>query len=59
MKTLLERVDGIDRLMRDLHKTESRLRAGQIIDGWREIHRILGYLSKDKEMLLSEGDSKK
>ena len=44
MKGLLEQVNALDHLIRSLHKIDSKLRAGQIIDAWREVNRLIGSL---------------
>ena len=57
-KTLLEKVDGIDRLSRDLHKIESQLRSGQIIGAWRAVCGLIADLERAKRSLIEE-ESKK
>ena len=49
MKSLLEKVEGLDTVIRDLTKLRSRLRSGQVIDAWRELNRIIAYVEKEKE----------
>jgi len=58
MKSLLEKVNGIDDLLRHLHKIESKLRAGQIIEGWREINRMIAFLSTEKQNLIKSFEDK-
>jgi len=58
MKTLLEKVSDIDNLVRQLRKMESRLRAGQVIDAWRELNRIIALLEREKESVLADAEKK-
>ena len=52
MKSLLDSVNELDALVRSLHKMESKMRSGQFIDAWRELHRIIASLEKEKQKLL-------
>lgn len=52
MKSLLENVNELDVVIRQLHKVESKLRSGQFIDGHREILRLIGFFSKAKDDLI-------
>ena len=52
MKSLLEQVAELDHLDRELRKIESKLRAGQFIDAWREVRRILAAVQKNKEAVI-------
>jgi len=59
MKSLLESVTEIDEMVRQLHKMESRLRSGQIIDAWRECCRLMAYLEQCKKQIISEATANK
>jgi len=52
MKSLLEQVDALDDLIRQLQKMESKMRSGQLIDAWREVNRIMAALQKNKQDLI-------
>ena len=52
MKNLLESVTELDDLIRQLHKMESRLRSGQIIDAHRECCRLIAYFDTAKKNLI-------
>jgi hypothetical protein len=52
MKSLLEKVDELDRLIRQLHKMESKMRSGQWIDAWRDVNRIFAKLEADKALII-------
>ena len=54
MKSLLETVDELEQLIRQLHKMESKMRSGQWIDAWRETNRIIARLEDDKTRLIQE-----
>lgn len=58
MKSLLERVDALDNLIRQLRKNESRMRSGQWIDAWRENNRIIAVVEKDKRDLMCDAEGK-
>jgi len=59
MKSLLEKIDTIDELIRQLRKIDSRMRAGQWIDAWRENNRIIGILEKEKKDILTRESGEK
>ena len=59
MKSLLEKIDTIDELIRQLRKIDSRMRAGQWIDAWRENNRIIGILGKEKKDILTRESGEK
>ena len=59
MKTVLEQVEGLNYLVRELEKIQSKMLAGQFIKAEREVSRLMGILLKDKQTLLKEqGDRK-
>jgi hypothetical protein len=59
MKSLLESITEVDEIIRQLHKMESRLRSGQIIDAWRECCRLMAYLDNCKKQIISGETAKK
>jgi hypothetical protein len=59
MKSILEQVEGINYLVRELEKIQSKMLAGQFIKAEREVSRLMGILMKDKQLLLREGGDKK
>ena len=56
MKSLLEQVTSLDELIRQLHKIESKMRSGQIIDAWRGVCSMIGSLNQSKKDLLDDAD---
>ena len=57
MKSLLEQVNELDVLIRQMHKMISKMNAGQFIDAYREANRITAALEKSKQDLIkNEGD---
>jgi len=52
MKSLLENVNELDEVIRQLHKMESRLRSGQIIDAHRECCRLIACFESCKKNLI-------
>ena len=57
MKTLLEKIEPVDYLIRQLHKIDSKLLAGQIIMAWREIRSLTAmYEDHRKELLKEDGN---
>ena len=58
-KTLLEKVEEVNTLIRQLQKMESKMRSGQWIDAWREVNRIISVLDAErKEIIFSETGDK-
>lgn len=54
MKSLLDNVNELDVIIRQLEKMESRMRSGQWIDAWRECNRLLAAISKSKQDLIQK-----
>jgi len=52
MKSLLEQVNGLDSLHRQLQKMESKMRSGQWIDAWKDCTRLLAILERAKSDLI-------
>ena len=58
MKTLLEQTNELDYIIRQLRKMDSRMKAGQFIDAWRELNRIIAALERSKQDLIKhKGDT--
>ena len=58
MKSLLNNVNELDYLIRQLQKLASRIRSGEIIDAWRELNGLIGYVNKAKQDLIKEVENK-
>jgi len=58
MKSLLDNVIELDDLIRQLHKMESRLRSGQVIDAHRECCRLIAYFNATKKNLIKSETEK-
>jgi len=54
MKSLLNNVNNLDDLIRQLHKMESKMRSGQWIDAWRELNRVIAHLTANKQKLIEK-----
>lgn len=52
--SILETVEELDELIRLQEKVESKLRAGHIIDAWRELTRIIAVLRKERQEILAK-----
>ena len=58
MKNPLEQIDEIGELIRQLHKIDSKLQAGQIIAAYRDNRRLIGLLEARKQKLIeSHGET--
>ena len=53
-KSLLEKVESLDELVRGMRKMESMLRSGQVIYAHRECCRIIAALEKNKKEVIKE-----
>ena len=58
MKTLLEQIEPIDYVIRQLHKIDSKLQAGQFIAAWRENRRLTVMFEDHRKELLNENKPK-
>ena len=58
MKNLLNDVNELDYLIRQLQKMASRLRSGEVIDAWRELNGLISYVNKAKQDLIKEVENK-
>jgi cell fate (sporulation/competence/biofilm development) regulator YlbF (YheA/YmcA/DUF963 family) len=54
MKSLLDNVNELDVIIRQLEKMESRMRSGQWIDAWRECNRLLAAINRAKQDLIKK-----
>jgi len=59
MKTLFEKIDDLDVLLRDLNKMKGRIYAGQIIEAWRDVNKIISYIELNKRILIESEDKNK
>ena len=58
MKSLLQNVNELDYIIRQLHKLSSRIRSGENVDAYRECNGLIAYVTKGKEELI-DGSEKK
>jgi len=56
MKSLLESVRDLDELLNNLQKTAGFIRMGHDIDAWRECHRIIANVNKNKQDLIASAN---
>jgi len=54
MKSLLEQVEGLNFLIRELEKIQSKMLSGQFIKAEREVSRLMGIIMANKHSLLKE-----
>jgi len=59
MKSLLERIEGLDELISKMQRLESRMRSGEFIDAWKEITRIIAFLFENKRQIIREAQEEK
>lgn len=52
MKSPLEKIEGLDNLIRQLQIMESKMRSGQFIDAWRHLGRVIDGLYRAKQMVV-------
>ena len=55
MKSLLNDIEDLDYLLRQLYKMNSKMQAGHWIDAWRDNGRLIALLEKNKTELLESG----
>jgi len=58
MKSLLDSVEEIENLIRQLQKMASKMNVGQFIPAWRDLNRIIAELDKEKKKLLENAGGK-
>jgi hypothetical protein len=56
MKSLLQNVNELDYMIRQLQKLSSRIRSGENVDAWRECNSLIAYVSKNKEELIGSSE---
>ena len=56
MKSLLDQVTELDRLIRQLHKLASRMKEGQVVDAYRDCHNLIGSLQKNRADLIKSSE---
>lgn len=56
MKSLLNDVNELDYLIRQLQKLASRIRSGEIVDAWRECNGLIAYVNKAKQDLIKDAE---
>lgn len=59
MKSLLDKLNEVEGLLRTLHKMDSKMRAGQWIDAWRENGRLIAFLNNAREKILVDQEQEK
>jgi len=58
MSNLLQNINELDYLIRQLQKLASRIRAGENVDAWRECNGLMAYVNRAKQDLIVESESK-
>jgi len=58
MKSLLDDVNELDFLIRQLSKLASRIRSGEIVDAWRECNGLISYVNRVKQDLIKNSEKK-
>lgn len=49
MKSILEEVEDINSILRQLHKLDSKMQSGQFIGAYRDLHRIIAFFELAKK----------
>jgi len=57
MKTLLEQLEPVEFLIRQLHKMESKMNNGQFIAAWREIKRLISIYERHRQDIINGEES--
>ena len=52
MESLLDRIEPLDNLLRQLQKMESKMRSGQFIDAWKDCTRLISIMERAKVDLI-------
>jgi hypothetical protein len=56
MKSLLDDVNQLDYLIRQLNKLSSRIRSGENVDGYRECNGLIAFVTKAKQDLIKDSE---
>lgn len=56
MKSLLDDVNELDYLIRQLNKLASRIRSGENVDAWRECNGLISYVTRVKQDLIKDSE---
>jgi len=56
MRSLLNDVNELDYLIRQLSKLASRIRSGENVDAWRECNGLIAYVTKTKQDLIKNSE---
>jgi len=49
MKSILDEVEDINSILRQLHKLDSKMQSGQFIGAYRDLHRIIAFFEMAKK----------
>lgn len=58
IKSALESVENINRVIRQLQKVSSMQRNGQVIDAHRLLHKLISEMENNKRSIIEEGSCK-
>ena len=58
MKSLLQNVNELDFVIRQLQKLASRIRSGENVDAWRECQKLIAYVTTAKQDLIKDSENK-
>lgn len=59
MKSLLEQLEPVEHLIRQLHKIDSKLQAGQFIAAYRDVRRLISVYEQHKDELIKNTQDQK
>ena len=59
MKSLMEQVSELDKLVRLLRKMESKMRSGQWIDAWRDCNAVIALIDRARVSLIEGSENEK
>jgi len=52
MNSLLNDINDLDEIIRQMQKMESKMRSGQFIDAWRDCNRIISSLMRNRQDII-------
>jgi hypothetical protein len=58
MSGLLQNMEEVDFIIRQVHKLASLIKAGQIVDAWREVNKLLSYFEDIKQNIIKNAAKK-
>lgn len=54
MKSPMETLNDLEEVIREIHKLDSKMLAGQFIPAWRDLRKLLAFFEEKKTELIKE-----